>query len=273
VATAENPQVKRLPFWRFPSLACACAAIGGAAVTFVVTPARAQDDLDIQAQMGRHRQFASPQNFAAEIRISPFKPNVDDDPSLNGATPYKTVFGDSPRVMFGAEFDWQALRIPHLGTLGPGVSAAFVSISDPASFQDGSGPSAETTTLSIFPFVAMAVFRLDEFWREAHVPFVPYAKLGLEYALWRASNTLGTSNYNGVTGTGHSLGTHLAIGLAFNLDIFDSYAAQNIDDQLGINSTYIFAEVQRDDTNGLGIQSNALRVGGTNWAFGFAFEF
>ncbi|HEX3770848.1 MAG TPA: MXAN_2562 family outer membrane beta-barrel protein, partial [Polyangiaceae bacterium] len=118
-----------------------------------------------------------------------------------------------------------------------------------------------------------AVFRLDEFWREAHVPFVPYAKFGLEYALWRASNTLGTSNFNGVSGKGHSLGTHLAIGLAFNLNVFDSYAAQNIDDSLGINGTYLFAELQREDVTGLGLQSDALHVGGTNWAFGFAFEF
>jgi hypothetical protein len=258
---------------RIRTTAFAWAALTGTAAALVATTAHAQNDLELEPEIGRHRQFATPQNFAAELRIGIFKPDVDDDPGLNGATPYHDAFGDNPRVMFGGEFDWQALHIPHLGSLGPGVSAAFWSASGPAPFKNGAPGSVETTSLSVYPFVAMAVFRLDEFWRDAHVPFVPYGKFGLEYALWRASNTLGTSVAEGVSGKGHTLGTHLALGLAFNLNVFDSYAAQNIDDQLGINGTYIFGEFDWDDMAGLGLQSNVLRVGGTNWTIGFAWEF
>jgi hypothetical protein len=255
------------------SFAIAVSLVTGTAATLVAWPAMAQGELDLEPEVGRHHQFASPQHFAAEIRFSPFTPNVDSDPALNGATPYQNVFGTAPRLMVSGEFDWQALRIPHVGTLGPGVGAGFMTVTDPATFTNGGGPSAENTSLSIYPFLAMAVFRVDEFWREAHVPLVPYAKAGLNYSLWRASNTLGTSNYNGVVGSGHSIGTHLAIGLSFNLNVFDSYAAQNLDDSLGINGTYIFAELARDDLTGLGIQDHPLRVGGTNWDFGLAFEF
>jgi hypothetical protein len=244
-----------------------------AAATLMASTAAAQDEVG-EPIMGRHRHFESPQHFAAEVRFSPFTPNVDSDPALNGATPYKNLFGTAPRLMVGVELDWQALRIPHLGTLGPGVSAEISTISDPAPFSNSAlGTSVEQTSLNVYPFAAMAVFRVDELWRGGGIPLVPYAKLGIAYALWRASNTLGTSNYNGVVGTGYSLGTHLALGLSFNLNAFDSYAAQNFDDAMGVNGTYLFAEFTREDLTGLGFQKDPLRVGGSNFTFGLTFEF
>ncbi|HEY8086433.1 MAG TPA: MXAN_2562 family outer membrane beta-barrel protein, partial [Polyangiaceae bacterium] len=117
------------------------------------------------------------------------------------------------------------------------------------------------------------VLRVDVLRRELRVPFVPYAKLGLGYSIWRASNTVGTSNYAGNVGVGGSLGTELGVGLAFNLNVFDEYAAKNFDEAVGVNNTYAFAEYTRDDLDGLGIQSNPLRVGGEAWTFGIAVEF
>jgi hypothetical protein len=57
------------------------------------------------------------------------------------------------------------------------------------------------------------------------------------------------------------------------LNPFDPYAAQNFDDSLGVNNTYLFAEYALDDFRGLGFQSDPLRVGGWNWFFGLALEF
>jgi hypothetical protein len=219
----------------------------------------------------------SSQNFAAEIRFAPFTPDVDSDPALKGATPFARIFGSGPSFLFSGEFDWQALRIPHFGTLGPGVGAGYVKFSGNAPFTapqaDGSSISGETTSLEIFPFYGVLVLRADAIWRELGVPLVPYGKVGVGYALWRASNTLGTSHAQGVVGIGHSLGTHVALGLALNLNPFDEYAAKTFDDSLGVNGTYIFAEWTREDLDGLGLQPAPLRVGGTSWTFGLAFEF
>jgi hypothetical protein len=235
-----------------------------------------------EALGGRHRSFESPQHFAAEVRFSPFTPAIDSDPALNGAKPYEKVFGSSPRLLFSAEFDWQALRIPHFGTLGPGVAAGYTAMNANAQFttpQNGTMTSGETTSLQIFPFDAMAVLRVDVLWRDLRIPLAPYVKFGLGYALWRASNTLGTSVYvdpstgKSISGEGHSWGTHFAIGLGLNLNIFDEYAAKNFDDAMGVNNTYLFAEWTREDLSGLGFQSDPLRVGGTSWTFGLAFEF
>jgi hypothetical protein len=244
------------------------------ALTLWPAVARAQSDDDaLEAPVGRRHEYHSGQHWALEFRFSPYKPNIDSDPALNGATPYKNVFGQTLRFFAGAELDWQGLRIPHFGSLGPGLSAGYTSISAAAQFSDGSGPSGENTQLQILPITAMAVLRIDALWRDIGIPLVPYAKLGLAYALWRASNTLGTSHFEGVTGEGHSIGWVAAGGLALNLNPFDIYAAENFDEAMGVNNTYIFAEFTFTDFDGLGLQSDPLRVGGPNWTFGLALEF
>lgn len=225
-----------------------------------------------------HKQYESPQHFALELRFSAFTPDIDKDPALGGQNPYQAAFGSNDHLMFGAEFDWQAARIPHVGTLGPGLGVGYVKISRPAQFvnpQDQTSPPAEDTTLEILPFYAVGVLRADAVWRELHVPLVPYAKLGLGLAFWRASNTLGTSRYphdQGVAGLGHTFGGQFAIGLGLNLNVFDPYAARNFDESAGVNNTYAYAEWTVSDLTGLA-QADPLRVGGTYWTFGLAFEF
>jgi hypothetical protein len=243
---------------------------------------RAQETGDLLS--GRHKSFESPQHFAAELRFSPFTPAVDSDPSLRGSTPYARAFGSSPRVLVEAEFDWQALRIPHFGTLGPGLALGYTAMSGAAQFTMPHGPSmttmsGETTSLDIYPIDAMAVLRVDVFWHEMGIPLVPYLKAGVGYALWRATNTVGTSVYvdpnsgRSISGKGGSLGTHFALGIGLNINFLDEYAAKGFDEEVGVNGTYVFAEWTREDLAGAGIQSDPLRVGGTSWTFGLAFEF
>lgn len=218
----------------------------------------------------------SPQNFALEVRVALYQPQVDSDPNLDKTKPppYASTFGTSSRFEVGMEFDWQALRIPDVGTLGPGISVGYTNMSGAAKRLDGSQPpSAETTTLEILPMYAVAVFRLDVLWRAAHIPFVPYAKAGLGLALWRASNTVGTSVApNGVVGEGHTWGTQLAGGVAFNLGILDPNSVRQLDESTGINNTYIFAEYMASSLNGIA-QKDPLLVGSDSLVFGAAFEF
>ncbi|MGD0529762.1 MAG: MXAN_2562 family outer membrane beta-barrel protein [Polyangiaceae bacterium] len=255
--------------------------VSGSAVVFGVlgwaSSALAQEDRQ-DVLGGRHKMYETSQHFAFELRFAPFTPEVDSDPALHGATPFATTLGNFPRLMFQGEFDWQALRIPHLGTLGPGIGVGYTKMSGDAQFLSPHGPngilnSGESTSLTIFPFYAVAVLRADVVKREGHIPLVPYAKLGFGYSIWRASNSVGTSVYAGRVGVGGSMGTELGLGLAFNLNVFDEYAAKNFDEGVGVNNTYAFAEYTRADLDGLGIQSDPLRVGGQSWTFGLAFEF
>ena len=232
----------------------------------------------------KHKAYESPQHFAVELRFSPFTPDIDSDPALGGATPYKDIFGTSPHLLFAAEFDWQVARIPHVGTLGPGLAVGYSETSANAQFQSPHTSTAggvttttlqsgESTDLQIFPIYVVGVLRVDVLWREVGIPLVPYAKLGVGVSFWRASNSLGTSSYQGVSGLGHSVGTQVGAGLALNLNPFDQYAARNLDESIGINNTYLFAEWSRSDLNGLWFQQDPLRVGGSYWTFGLTFEF
>ncbi len=218
----------------------------------------------------------SPQHFALEARFGAFTPAVDTEPSLNGKTPYADIFGTSPQLLAGAELDWEALRIPHFGTFGPGLGGGYMRTSANAKFTEphnGQTVSGEQTSLEIIPFYGVAVLRIDTFWRDYGVPLVPWVKLGVGVAFWRASNTLGTSSFNSTSGEGHSIGTHFALGLGLNLNAFDESAAKEFDNTMGVNGTYLFAEWTREDLAGLGFQNDPMRVGGNEWTFGLALEF
>ena len=247
------------------------AAVTG--TTVPSAPAFAQDaSPDVLA--GRHKNYQSPQHFALEVRFSPYTPDIDSDPALHGAAPYATAFGTNARLMLAAELDWQAGRIPHVGTIGPGVGLGYTWADRPAALAPPqSGVSGEDTSLQIFPVYAVGVLRVDALWREVGIPIVPYAKLGVGVAFWRASNTLGTSHFDGVSGLGSSVGTQIAFGVGLNLNVFDQYAARNFDESAGVNSSYFFVDWSRSDFSGLWFQQDPLRVGATYWTFGLAFEF
>jgi hypothetical protein len=259
-----------------PRIALTGAALATGALVFSRGALAQEEREDVLG--GRHKIYESAQHFAIELRFSPFTPAVDSNPNLHGATPFASTLRDFSRLMFQMELDWQAFRIPHFGTLGPGVGIGYTRMSGDAQFVEAHGPtgilnSGETTSLAIYPFYAVAVLRVDVLWREARVPLVPYAKLGFGYSIWRASNTVGTSDYGGHLGVGGTMGTELGVGLAFNLNTFDEYSAKNFDDSVGVNNTYAFAEYTRADLDGLGIQSNPMRVGAQSWTFGLTVEF
>jgi len=250
-------------------LLLAAVALGGVLVT------RDASAIELGTPAQTH-PFRSAQHFALEIRVSPYTPNVDDEPGLQG-TPFKDRFGDNPRIAMGLEFDWQTFRIPYVGTIGPGLGASIVSMGRPAVTASGK-QSGDEYGLSIYPMYLSAVLRADTFWRGLGVPLVPYAKLGFAVGFWRASNALGTSKSTlpgeaqPVPGRGMTFGTHMAGGLAFALDAIDSGASRNMDNFLGINNTYVYAEYYWLNLNGLG-QDKALYVGTNTWAAGLAFEF
>jgi hypothetical protein len=258
------------------SIAVTALASAAAVGVLVASPdARAQERSN--ALESRHRRYESPQNFAFEFRFSPYNPDIDSDPSLRGSRPYRDIFGTMPRLMIAMELDWQILRIPHVGTLGPGISVGYTSMAALAPLKnkptDGSSPlSGENTDIDIFPMYVVAVFRADAVTHELHIPLVPYVKAGLGYALWRSYNDSGTSQAQGVNGKGHTYGTQVAAGVALHLNVFDEYSARNFDNQMGVNNTYIFWEYYSSDLTSFG-STTALRVGNTSWAAGLAFEF
>jgi hypothetical protein len=250
----------------------AVGAIAAVAAVGAASTARADDE-----HLGglEHRPKESPQRFQLEIRVGLYQPRIDSDPNLSGS-PYSAAFGDSARIEIGGELDWQVLRIPYLGSLGPGFGIGYTSMNGSTTFISGKyagQPSGEDTTLSILPMYAVAVLRVDTFDRNLHIPVVPYAKAGAGFALWTAGTTGGVSTGpNGVTGRGHTFGTHFALGVDLDLNMFDPHAARELDNFSGINHTYLFAEYMFAELTGLG-QTHALYVGSRTPVFGLSFDF
>jgi hypothetical protein len=268
---------------RFGRLVSSLTATALASAALLASaPADAQEDR-MEVLAGKHHKYESAQNFAIEVRFSPFfYPDVDNDPALHGCHPFHDVFGTGSSLLFSGEFDWQALRIPHLGTLGPGVGAGLVSFSAlaPSAGSTSNGcdavtsTSGENTSLNIYPMYAVAVLRADALWKEMGVPFVPYVKLGPALGFWQATNTLGVSkDRSGATGQGFTFGSQFALGVGFNLNVLDEYTARNFDESMGVNNTYLFAEWTDISLDGMWVQSNALRVGSKTWTFGINWEF
>ena len=211
----------------------------------------------------------SSQDGAVEVRFGRYVPNIDK--TVPGA-PFRDVFGNRNRYIFGLEGDWQLIRFPHLGTLGPGLGWGYTRATGKAKITTTGEPSAEDTALSVMPFYLVGVLRADVFARELRIPIVPYAKLGIGYALWWASDGGVTSREDGTLGRGISYGPQYALGAMFLLDELDQQSARDADNSLGINHSYLFAEWYNSDLSGFGSNSR-LDVGTSSWVLGLAIEF
>ncbi len=228
------------------------------------------DDLGSYREHKSPADRGSPQHFALEFRGGPYRPEIDSAFS-NGAQPYQATFGSSPAIALGLEIDWQAYRIPYVGTIGPGFGVGYFNQSAVANNLSG-GPSGEHTYMTIFPMYLVGVLRIDELAREASIPLVPYGKAGFGYGLWTTGNDGGVSVRDGVRGEGHTFGLHFAAGLALQLDFLDMDTAVRFDESIGVNHTYFFVEWMRNPLDGLFATAPELRIGTSTWVLGLAFE-
>jgi hypothetical protein len=236
----------------------------------VQAPSAQAQGVDEFGAYGHARHGESAQIGLVEVRFGAYNPRVDS--SVPG-TPYADTFGDKTRYMVGFEGDWQLARIPHLGTLGPGLGWGFTRASGLARLTASPDKlSDEQTSLSIMPIYLVAVLRADVLPRELGIPIVPYAKLGLGTALWWSSDGGQTAYAGDVKGTGISYGPQYAIGGMFLLDILDQQTARDADVSLGINHSYLFGEWYGSELDAFG-SNKRLNVGANTWAVGLAIEF
>lgn len=218
-----------------------------------------------------HNHGESPQYGAFEMRFGRYVPDVDS--SVPHGTPFKDTFRNSNRYMFGLEVDWQLIRFPHVGTLGPGVGWGYTRATGYAHLTYAPATvSGEQTALSVMPFYLVGVLRADVLARDFGIPVVPYAKLGVGYALWWATDGGTTSVQNGVSGHGTSYGPQYGLGAMFLLDPLDAQTARDADNSVGINNSYIFGEWYGSELDGFGSKSR-MNVGANTWVLGLAIEF
>ncbi|MBC7171171.1 MAG: hypothetical protein H5U40_02025 [Polyangiaceae bacterium] len=120
----------------------------------------------------------------------------------------------------------------------------------------------EQAELRLFPLTAMASLRIDVLARQFRVPFVFTPKLGLDAIFYKS--TIGTLT----EAKNASLGLRWAVEIAFELDVLERRAARSLDEEWGINHTFLFFQIF-----GSTAQSN-LPVGDSfAWTAGLGFVF
>lgn len=236
------------------------------------SPAQAQGIDEFGAYGGRENEmYASPQNAALEIRFGRYLPNVDDE--FNGAaTPFADTFGDSNRYLIGLELDWQVLRIPHFGSLGPGIGWGYTKATAGAIVARTGERSEQETSLAIMPMYLVGVLRVDVLATDLGIPLVPYGKLGLGYAMWWSrSGDDSARDDNGAIGRSTSYGWQWALGGMLLLDALDPRSAAEMDENSGVNNSYFFVEWYNSYLDGFG--GDRMEVGTNTWMLGLALEF
>lgn len=252
--------------------------VAAALVCAAGRPAHAQAIMYDEA-VDRQTRFASPQNFALELRVGPYLPEIDEEFSgPRESRPHRMYFGKKKRVMVGLELDWQIFD--GFGTVAIGGSVGLLRENARAFVEEGAGVataarSGDNTRLTLIPTALLAVYRFDVAHRRWGIPVIPYAKAGLNYTLWRITRDDGKiakSDSPAGTGRGGTRGWQAAAGVSLVLDFIDPSAARALDAETGVNRTHVFVEAARFDVGGLG-KKGSLRVGDTTWMAGLLFEF
>ncbi len=236
----------------FASVLCLPAAVSPPA-------AAAQDSSELSDDyVAAHRSFESPELLTLEFRIGPYEPDV-------GNESFSDAFPDDDGPMLGFEIDLIAFRLKEILILGVGAGIGFANYTGEAPNReaweaDELERSDEESDFDLIPLSALAVLRIDALARKLSIPFIVTGKLGYRWAFW--SSEKGDRD----DGNGVSPGLAWAVQLALDLDFFDRRAARLMDEEWGINHSFLFFEVYGSDTHG-----DALQVDDTIWAVGLGF--
>ncbi len=250
------------------------AAVAAAALLLclVAGPASAQVILDEEARPAVPRS-----EFAFEIKLGPYHPDVDSEPGL-AFRPYDTTFGTGKIILPQIELDWFPFH--YWGELGLAFSLGYTQqtahsfIFDPGNPTDLNNRSADTTGFHLLPFSVSVVYRFTELADRTYVPIVPYVKLGLSYYTWwvtRGTGALATTK-TGKDALGATPGWQTSVGLTFRVDAIDPDASKNLSVELGIEHVGLFFELTYANVSGLWM-SDKLYVGDLYWSGGVNFEF
>lgn len=188
----------------------------------------------------------SPQWFNFELRIGPYQPQ--------GGRSFEQIFGNDKGWLLGLELDIKLYQIPYVGSVNLGLGWGWAKYS--ASTLDVSGASTgEDTEFIIFPMSPLAVLRVDALARYTVVPITFAAKMGADFVRWK-SKTAGE-----VDSSGLNKGFRWGVQGALELDFLAPNGARRLDEEWGVNHSYLFAEYYGSNSKGTGDKSFAFGLG------------
>jgi hypothetical protein len=235
-----------------------------AAATLAALLATSARAADVPGQANR---FSSPIYGSFEFQFGQYLPNVDSE-FKNGATPWKDAFGNSPDWLFQGGAGWAAYH--GWGTLELGGRVGYF-VKSGFGFLVTGAQSGDQTKFHMIPTAATLTYRVDTLGPGGYtLPLAPYVRLALERYNWWVTDGAGHTTRSGATN-----GWSAAGGLALLLDLFDPDLARELDQETGINHTYLFAEARKTSVDDFGSSKSWILSdkASPTWAFGILFVF
>jgi hypothetical protein len=187
----------------------------------------------------------SPMWWAFEFKLGPYLP---------GNSGQKQAFKGDDGWLLSLEVDVTCWHIPYLGQLNVGAGWGWAKYDGKATDTSGNKTS-ETTSLTIYPLSALGVLRVDTLARYTSVPLTFAGKIGYDLVRWTAATGKRTD------ANGLNKGLRWGMQAAFELDFFDHTAARRLDEEFGINHTFVMVEYFGSETKGTGGRSFSFGLG------------
>jgi hypothetical protein len=202
------------------------------------------------------RPFESPERFIVELRGGPYGPDFKDNPA------FENYYQGDVGPFLGLQLSYIALRLPELAYLTFGGGFGWADYSGKAREIATRERVSEDTNLTILPLSAIAALRVDAMARRLKVPFIFTGKVGFQWVHWN------TSTGENDDASGWSVGFLWGAQLALDLDLFERAAARSMDEEWGINHSFLFFEFYDFIPT-----ADSLELGDTSWLLGLGFNF
>jgi hypothetical protein len=190
----------------------------------------------------------SPMWWAFELKVGPYIPGDGDSRS------FRRAFGSDRGWLLGMELDLTLLHIPYVGQFNIGAGFGWANY-DAKARDDSNQRSSETTELTLYPMSALAVLRVDALARNTVIPMTFAGKLGADFVRWKAS-TGKADDADGV-----NIGLRWGAQAAFELDFFEGQTARRMDEDWGINHTFLLFEYFQSMTESTGDRTFQFGLG------------
>jgi hypothetical protein len=214
----------------------------------------------------------SPRDYFLTIKFGSYKPehlraiwdnDTPDDDSDDVAVDYTEIYPD--REQFIGLLDAAWTPITKYTTLGIGGGFG-VSYAEGKALRVGYGGFEETENRVTFVLVPMhlSLFWNLQFWEKQ--PVIPGFSVGYDAWFWNEDKAEGDGK-----GNGFRQGWHAAASLWFLLDWLEPTHATRLDNDYGINHTYLVAEYRYSAINGFGNRGFDFTDHTFSGGLGFAF--
>lgn len=173
----------------------------------------------------------SPERVTIEVGLGPYSPAA---PAV-----FRDIYGSERGPIANFDASFHVYRIPHVGPIGVGVGLGWARYAAHACLDASCGQrSDESLHYDIYPLGASLHLRVDTLQTEWNIPIFLSAGIGGEYVRYREQKG-GTTEARGGT-----FGLRYRAQIAFVLDILDQRAARALDENHGINHSYLFFELR-----------------------------